>query len=213
MRMFFAKRRASTMVELMLYLALLGLVISSVMPLLFMSAEDRLLQQTIAVVEENGTQALQNLTLRIRNAERIVSPTPGNTASVLVLQTASGATNPTVIGSSSGSIVIIEGTRMQTITSPQIGVTNFKVRNTSTSSTRQSLEISFNIARITRLLQPHSYFQYYNTSITLFPDDQTQSNSVSCAAPSCSPTNTFNWQVYNVELNQCLDVAQPLKCP
>jgi hypothetical protein len=207
------RRAGSTMVELVIYMALLGIVITSVMPLLFMSAEDRLLQQTISVVEENGTQVLQNLTFRIRNGERIISPIMGQSGSVLVVQTASGATNPTVIGYNSGAIVIVEGTHQQTITSSQIGVLDFRVRNTSTSATRQSVEIAFHITRTTRLLQPHYYLQYFNTSIALFPDDQTQSNTTTCSAPNCNPRNLYNWQVYNTSLEQCLDVAVPMYCP
>lgn len=201
------------MVELMIYLALLGLVIGTVMPLLFMSAEDRLLQQTISVVEENGTQVMQDLTLRIRNSERIISPVAGQSGSVLVLQTASGATNPTVMGFNSGAILIGEGTHIQTITSSQIGVTGFRVRNTSTAATHQSVEISLQISRTTRLLQPHSYFQYFNTSVTLFPDDQALSNISSCTLPTCTPANSFHWQVFNDALGQCLDAVLPLRCP
>lgn len=213
MQLFAIRRRGSTLIELLIYMVLIGIVVGAILPLLFMSAEDRLLQQTISVVEQNGTQVLQDVTLRIRNAERIVSPTMGQTGSVLVLQTSSGSTNPTVIGWNSGALMIVESTHVQTITSSQIAVVDFIVRNTSTSSTRQSAEISFHLSRTTRLQQPHYYLQYFNTDVVLFPDDLTLGNTDTCASPTCAPANTFNWQVYNSQLNQCLEAELALHCP
>lgn len=207
------QRRGSTLIELIIYLVLIGIVVSVVLPLLFMAAEDRLLQQTISVVEQNGTQSLQDISLRIRNSERILSPALGHTGSVLVLQTGSGTTNPTLIGWNSGAIIIVENTHVQTITSSQVGVVDFVVRNTSTATTHQSAEVSFHIARTTRLTQPHYYAQYYDTNVGLFQEDQPQGNTQSCPAPSCSPANTYNWQVFNTDLNQCLEATLPLHCP
>jgi type II secretory pathway pseudopilin PulG len=213
MHTLFIHRRGSTLIELLIYMVLIGIVIGAVLPLLFMASEDRLLQQTISVVEQNGTQVMQDVTLRIRNSERIVSPTLGHTGSVLVLQTASGSTNPTVIGWNSGVLLIVESTHVQAITSSQIAVVDFLVRNTSTSASHQSAEISFHLSRTTRLQQPHYYMQYFNTDVALFPDDLTLGNTDTCILPSCSPVNTFNWQVYNSALNQCLDATLPMRCP
>lgn len=208
----FRHRRGTTLIELIIFVALLGIVMSAIMPLLFMAAEDRLLQQTISLVEHNGTQVLQNTTYRIRNAERILSPAMGQTGTVLALQTGSGTTNPTIIGVYSGALMIIEKTTQQTVSSSQVGLYGFIVRNTSTSATHQSVEMSFYISRTTRLQQPHAYTQFFDTNIALFQDDFAQGTQSLCAAPFCSPTNTYNWQFYDAVSDSCLQASTPLTC-
>lgn len=56
-----AHRPATTLIELLIYVAILGVIAAVVLPILFMSTEDRLLQQTVSVVEQNGTQLLQTI--------------------------------------------------------------------------------------------------------------------------------------------------------
>ncbi len=209
----FVKRPGTTLVELMIFVVLIAIIIGAVLPLLFMAAEDRLLQQTISVVEQNGAQILQNVTQRVRNAERILSPAMGETGSVLALQSASGATNPIIIGFNSGAVLVIEKTTQLTVTSSQVAVSNFMIRNTSTSTSRQSVEISFRVSRVTRLQQPHYYIQDFQTNISLFADDLLQGSNAQCAVPFCYPDNTFNWQIYNTALGQCLEGSVPMKCP
>jgi type II secretory pathway pseudopilin PulG len=211
MRFFRSRHRGTSLIELLIFLAILGLIIGTILPLLFSSAEDRLLQQTISVVEQNGTQALQDVSLRVSNAERIISPAMGHTGSVLVLQTASGTTNPTIVGLSSGSLVIVEHTLQQTITSTQIAVNDFSVRNTSTSATHQSVLFGFHISRTTRLQQPHYYSQYFETSVQLLPADSPVGAVCGCGAPSCSPGNTYNWQV--CEDGNCFPAQTQMTCP
>lgn len=213
MKCLHARKPGTTLVELLIFIALLGIVIGAILPLLFMAAEDRLLQQTISVVEQNGAQVLQNASQRIRNAERILSPAMGQTGSLLVMQTASGATNPTIIGFLSGAVLIIEGTLQQTISSSQVAVTDFLVRNTSTSATRQSAEISFSIIRTTRLSQPHYYLRSFTMAVSLLPADLPNNSNAVCAAPFCLPINTYNWQLYDRLTGTCLEASTPLRCP
>ena len=131
--------------------------------------------------------------------------------SVLALQTGSGATNPTLIGLSSGAIVIVEHKTRETVSSPQVAVQDFIVRNTSTSAGRQSLQISFRIARTIRLQMPHSYTQYFEAGIALLPDDETTGAACGCELPACSGANRYQWQV--CETGVCLTATTPLQCP
>lgn len=213
MRHFLRVRRAgSTLVELLIFAALLGIVMGTVLPLLFMAAEDRLLQQTISLVERNGVQAMQNITQRIRNGERILVPARGQTGSVLVVQTGSGAMNPTIVGTNSGSLVLIERITKEIVTSSQVAITHFEVRNTSVSDARPSVEILFRVSRTTRLQQPHSYEEIFRSSITLFPNDVPAGTNEKCSAPFCLPSNTFNWQIYEPATLECLEASVPLTC-
>lgn len=203
-------RPGTTLVELLIFLVVLSIVIAMALPMLFAATESRLLQQTIAVVEQNGTQVLQNATLHIRQAERILSPAIGQTGSVLALQTASGTLHPTIIGVSSGNIVLIEGTEIELISSPQVAIQNFVVRNTSTSATRQSVSITFRASRTIRLQAPHSYARMFSALVTLLPDDITEGNPCGCTVPACEGNDIYGWQVCRNGF--CVNASTTLDC-
>lgn len=202
-------RSGTTLIELLIFLGVLGLVVSVAMPLLFSATENRILQQTIAVVEQNSAQAMQNITYSVRHAEEILLPLRGETGSVLALQTSSGATSPVIVGVNSGSIMIIEHTTSERLTSPQVAITDFSVRNTSTDDD-QSVEVSFRASRTIRLQQPHSYARYYQFAASAFPADVPIGNACGCAVPSCQDATTFGWQV--CEQSVCYAAEAQLLC-
>ncbi len=198
------------MIELIIFIAILGMIISISLPLLFSATENRLLQQTVSIVEQNGVQIIQNAGLYIRSAERIMSPAIGETGSVLALQTTSGATHPTIIGSLSGTILIVQRSTQELISSPQVAVTDFTVRNTSTSETNQSLTISFRVSRTIRLQQPHSYAQFFEATFALLPDDITD-GGCECMPPVCLGNNMYSWQT--CDGSNCLTASTDMTCP
>ncbi len=189
----FRNRPGTTLVELLIFLAIMSMVVGVTLPMLFSAVENRLLQQTISVVEQNGTQAVQNMGLKIRNAETILYPAAGQTGKYLVLQTGSGGTNPTIIGVLSGSVVIIQHSIKETISTAQVGIDQFFVRNTSTSATSQSVAISFRANRTIRLQSPRSYTQRFDTVVGLLQDDR-QAGYCNCPPVTCAGTN-MEWYV------------------
>ena len=206
-----AHRPGTSLIELILFLTIFSIVGMAVLPILFSSTENRMLQQTIAVVEQNGAFALQAISLHVHNAERVIAPLPGQSGSVLVLKASSGAINPTIIGINSGSLVIAERLTRQDVTSSQVGIQNFKVRNTSVSSSRQSIQVSFQMIRTIRLQSPHTYVKTFETSITLLPDDAPSNDGCACLAPSCAGNNTYSWQVCTSGI--CYSASTALDCP
>ena len=204
-------RRGATLVELLIFVGILGIVIGAVLPILFSASENRVLQQTISIVEQNGTQVMQNIALRVRHAERVLGPVSGAQGSVLALQTASGSISPTIIGTATGRIIIIERSTQETVSSEQVAVEDFRVRNTSVSATRQSVHISFRVSRTIRLQQPKTYSQRFEATMTLLPDDRTQGNPCNCDPPVCSGTNTYSWEICDYPV--CGTASAPLVCP
>jgi type II secretory pathway pseudopilin PulG len=203
-------RAGVTLIELIIFIAIMGMVIAVALPLLFASTENRLLQQTMATVEQNGTQVIQNAGIYIRHAERVLSPAMGQTGSLLVLQTNSGSTHPTIIGFLSGSILIVQRATKEVISSPQVAIQDFIVRNTSTSPENQSVTISFRVSRTIRLEMPHSYAQYFESTFTLFPDD-IEDGGCECMPPVCASDNRYAWQV--CDGSNCLSASAQIKCP
>lgn len=204
----FSNRPGTTLVELLIFLAIMAMVVSVTLPMMFTAAENRLLQQTVSVVEQNGTQAVQNIGLKARNAETIVYPPAGQTAKYLVLQTGSGNTNPTIIGALSGAVVIIQRSTKETVTTEQVGVDQFRVRNTSTSATSQSVSISFRASRTIRLQSPRSYTQKFDATFGLFPDDK-KTGACNCPPASCV-ANELTW--YMCDSGVCEEATTALDC-
>jgi type II secretory pathway pseudopilin PulG len=201
-------RPGATLIELLIFLAIMALVVSVTLPMMFTAAENRLLQQTVSVVEQNGAQAVQNAGLKIRNAEQIVYPAAGQTGKYLVLQTGSGGTNPTIIGSLSGAVVIIQRNVKETVTTEQVGVDQFRVRNTSTSTSAQSAALSFRVSRTIRLQSPRSYTQRYDVTFGLLPDDA-KTGACNCPPVSCT-AGVVTW--YMCATGICEEASTALDC-
>ena len=200
------------MVELLIFLAILAMISGLVLPLLFTASQTRYQQATVAAVEQNGAQAMQDILSRVRSAETITSPLPTKSGSYLVLQTSSGAQSPIIIGMQSGSLILIEHALQRPLTSPEVGVTSFFVRNTSAATNRQSVVISFKLARATRQSTgPDTYERYFETAVALFVDDQITPTGCTCTLPTCTAPSTVNWQICDVGV--CTAKSASLKCP
>jgi len=206
----FRRHPGTTLIELLLFLGILSLVAGLTLPILFATTENKLLQQTISIVEQNGTQVIQNVTYAVRHAERIVFPPMGRKGSYLALQTGIDDGNPTIIGVNSGSILIIKRALQETLSTEQVGVTHFEVHNTSISASRPSVLVTFRMSRTIRLQQPHSYAQSFETLINLPPNDVPVGADCGCAAPTCPAADTLTWQV--CEDSVCAEVTTDLEC-
>lgn len=211
LRILTARRPGMTLIELLLFLGILSLVSALTIPILFSATENKLLQQTIAIVEQNGTQVVQNATYAVRHAERILSPLPGQTGSYLALQTGTYDSNPTIIGVNSGTVLIIKRSLQESVSTEQVGVTHFEVRNTSVSADKPSALLTFTVSRTIRLQQPHSYTQTFETLLSLSPNDAPVGAACGCDPPSCQSADVITWQVCGDPA--CAEVSTDLECP
>jgi len=206
-----SSRRGVTLIELLLFVAIFAIVAFATLPLIFSATENRLMQQSVALVEQNGLQALQQIA-RLTQSERVLDPLPQHSGVVLAFQSGSGATNPTIIGMLSGSLVVIRHATRQVITSPQVAVDSLQVWNTSTSATRQSFRISFRVSRAIRLQASRTYERTFEGAFTLPPADAPKGavcGGVACEAPACAGT-IYAWQV--CEHGVCADAQTSLPC-
>ena len=125
-----------------------------------------------------------------------------------MLQTGSGSTNPTIIGTISGSVVIIQRNLKETITTEQVGIDEFRVRNTSTSATAQSVAVSFVASRTIRLQSPRSYTQRFDSTFGLLPDDAPV-GACNCPPAACA-SNAVTWYVCDTGI--CEEATTALEC-
>lgn len=205
MRTYFRLHRGVTLVELLVYMGMLAVVAVLTIPLFFATAENRMLQQTIALVELNGTQAVQTATMHIRDAERILHPLPGESASFLALQYADESRSPVIIGVDNGRMTIIEHASREMITSMQVAVQDFTVHNTSVSDAHPGVALTFRVSRTIRLEQPRTYERGFDVGVSLLPADIPAERSCVCDLPSCDDPSTVRWEV-------CQEVLSEMRC-
>ena len=203
-------RKGMTLVELLIFLAILGVLASTLLPLLFSTTEDRLLQQTASIVEQNGQQILQTLGYHVRHAEKILDPSMGSTGSVLAVQTGSGTTDPTIFGVSTGVLLLVRSTVKEAVSSTQVAVENFQVYNASPSATRHSVRVRFTLTRTIRLQAPRTYRRRFEAVFTLQPDDIMDGNPCGCAAPGCGVGGVYAWQV--CQAGSCFTAQTQMEC-
>lgn len=198
-----SRRPGVTFVEVLIFVAILSIVGTIMIPLLFASTENRLLQESISIVEHNGSQILQAFGTSIRGAEAIKDPPSCRTSPStckkpqLLLQMSSGALNPTAFGVATGTLLLIQGMNQQDLSSSQVSVSDFWVQNTSVSGTGQSVSVTFTLTRSLRLAAPRVYSKKFEALFTLYPKNTSAGDiwtAPGCAVVTCANGRYF-WPV------------------
>lgn len=138
-----------TLVELLLYIGVSGLILLAVASLALLIVETRKKNQTIAEVEQQGLQITSLLSQTVRNATGFITPTLGQSSTTLSVTTFDSNKNPTVFDLSSGTLRIKEGASSPiNLTASFITATAFNVANVGRSATTGSVRISFVLSHI-----------------------------------------------------------------
>lgn len=138
-----------TLIELILYTAMVSVVILSTSAFLQLIFASRAKSQTIAEVEQQGLQAMQLITQTVRNSTLINSPTEGNNSSSLSLTVLDSTKNPTVFDLSSGQVRITEGASSAVnLTSSQVLASSLTFQNLSYTGTPNTIRIQFTLTYI-----------------------------------------------------------------
>lgn len=206
---YFNQRRPGTsLIELLMFIGIFAMCVGVLITVLASSNEQRVRQQTIAAVEQEGMQLIQMLAKRVRRAERVILPSAGSTGSVLVLQVADTAQDPTIIAIQTGAIMAAESSTIRTLSSNKVTVSNFAFKNTSATDDRQSIHISFTVSSDIPLLQDVSYSRTFESLVVLFSDDDLSGNACGCSAPVCS-NGVLTWGVCDGETCNAVDGSLP----
>lgn len=136
-----------TLIELLLYISITAILVFTAASLLRFTLESRVKNQTIAEVEQQGSQVMQLITRTIRNAAIINFPTIGGSSTALSLTVVDGASSPTVFDLSSGVIRIKEGASTAVnLTSSRVTVSSLNFQNLSRAGTSNTIRVSFTIS-------------------------------------------------------------------
>lgn len=202
-------REGSTLIEMVLFMALLAMSIGVVIALLISANDNRIRQQTLSGVEQTGVQVMQILSRRIRSAERVIDPPMGSSGRVLALQMAATYEDPTIISLWSGGIVVARHDSLQSLSATQVTILDLVVRNTSVSAARPSVLVSFTVQQQAPLPVPVTYTRPFEALITLFPDDEPEGNPCNCAPPVCTD-GVYTWEICDEYF--CFDSGLRIGC-
>lgn len=184
------------MLEIILFLGILGIVIGSVMATSIATEETRIRQRSIAEVEQRSAQLIDIITTNVHRAEAILAPTTNQSGSMLALQMALNHEFPTIFATTdTGSLLLIQRLSVSPLLSSVMRVSNLQFRNVNGGN----VYVSFDVSTTIPLVQPIVFTRHLETTITLFPDDQSQSGGCgTCPAPTCQD-HVRQWYVCESE--------------
>jgi Tfp pilus assembly protein PilW len=138
-----------TLVELLLYLAVTSIIVTSVSGFFITMLEARVKFQVMSEVEQQGAQVMQQMTQTVRNGSTITSPTTGATGTGLTITVPTGALSPTVFDLSGGVIRVTEGAgAAEPLTNNRVTASALSVQNLTRPTTQGVVRIQFVITSV-----------------------------------------------------------------
>lgn len=144
-----AKTSGYTLIELLLYVVIIGTLLTTVTLFFGMTIETRVKNQTIAEVNDQGVQVMDYVTQTIRNASSITTPTPGASGDTLTLVVPTSSLSPTIFNLSGTTLQVKEGTAAAiALTSTDVLISNLTFKNLTRTSTPGNVQVSFTLSHI-----------------------------------------------------------------
>lgn len=135
------------LIEVIVYVAIIGLVLVAVGTLAAITNHARAKQLIEREVEDQGRQVLENILQTVRNSSGIVAPAEGATATSLSANVDSAPLSPTVFSLSADTLQITEGSGTAvSLTSSNVIATAFSAQNLSRSGTPGTIRVNFTLS-------------------------------------------------------------------
>lgn len=166
-----SRQAGYTLIELLLYIAMIGILLSAVVAFFGMTTDARVKNQSITEVNEQATYVMDYITQTVRNASSITSPAISASGSSLTLAVPTANLSPTVFSLVSGVLQVKEGTAAAVpLTSSKVQVSAFTITNLGRSGTSGIVKISFTLNRLTSpSLNEYDYQRTFTTSVGIRP--------------------------------------------
>ncbi|MFA6588623.1 MAG: prepilin-type N-terminal cleavage/methylation domain-containing protein [Patescibacteria group bacterium] len=152
MRIISRKKSGFTLIELLLYISMISVVVFIISSFMFLILQARIKNQTIAEVEQQGSQVMQIITQTIRNATGITAPSAiGIEATGATLTVPTPANSPTIFSrdNSTQQIIMKEGSAAAVaLTNTRVTVNGLTFLNNSRSSTSRILQVSITLSAV-----------------------------------------------------------------
>lgn len=140
-------KKGFTLIELILYIAIVGIISLVLIVFLGDLLESRIKNQTIMEVEQQGELIMQRVLQAGRNANFITSPATSTSGGGLTLVMVSSTLNPTIFALSGGAITLKEdGLNTYDLNNNKVLVSNLVFSNLSRVGTRGNFRVSFTVS-------------------------------------------------------------------
>lgn len=129
------KKQGFTLLEILIYTAMVGVIMLGVIMLAVITLEVRGKVRASIILEQNYRLAMNRMTSYVNGAEDILYPAPGETASELTLENTEAATNPTVFNLQNGILFVQTGSDLpMQLTSEEVEIEELLFIRASTTS-------------------------------------------------------------------------------
>jgi prepilin-type N-terminal cleavage/methylation domain-containing protein len=164
-------QKGYTLIELLLYVALVGVLLSAITAFFGIAAEARIKNQTINEVNEQGAYAMEYMARITRSATNISSPAAAATGSSLTLVVPTATLSPTVLSVTNNVLYIKEGTGATiSLTTSKVKVDALNITNLTRSGTSPIVQISLTLSRVNALSRnEYDYQRTFTTSVGTRP--------------------------------------------
>lgn len=158
-----------TLIELLLYVAILGILTTAMGTFFVTIVELRVKNQSIAEVDQQAAFAMEYITQTIRNSTSVTSPTKGSgTATSTTLVVPTGSLSPTVFDLSGGILRVKEGTGSPiALTNGKVQVSSLSFNNNGTND--DILQISFVVSRLDGVKNEYTFQKTFISTAEVRP--------------------------------------------
>ncbi len=141
-------QRGYTLIDLLMYIAIVGSLLIAVTMFAALSTESRVKNQSVSEVNSQGSAAMDYMTQAVRNADTISAPVAGATASSLTVTVPTSSLSPTIFDLSGGALRVKEGTAAAiALTNSKVQISALNFKNLTRPSTPGIVQISFVVSR------------------------------------------------------------------
>lgn len=142
-------QRGFTLIEFIIYIAIVAVILLVSFNFAWEIIYGNVKSQAIREVQQNARFSIEKITRTIEEALVIQSPTPGNSANFLSLETPYPSLNPTVFDVSDNKLRITQGQRgTYELTNERVKVANLQFTNLSYADTPGTVRVEMMINHV-----------------------------------------------------------------
>jgi type II secretory pathway pseudopilin PulG len=162
----FKNNKAFTLIETLIYLAIIALVVTTFVSFGLAISQRGTKSFVVAEVNSNGLQVMEIISNKIKISDAVISPTKSNSGTALELDMPS-TTDNTTLQVSDGYLQIAEGLNPPVnLTSNLVTVTNFNVVNNARGNSADNLTVSFTVSYKTQQSIEFVATQNFTTTVS-----------------------------------------------
>jgi len=141
------KASAFTLLEFLLYAGIVAVLLFAATEVILSLMDGRAKIEAIQEVNQNERTAMQIMLQSIKNANAVSFPYPSSTSAVLILQTDSVATSPTIFSVYNQQLQMKEGSAATTtLTSSRVTVPFLSFQNLSATGSPANIQIRLSVS-------------------------------------------------------------------